>query len=228
MMVEQGGGITEPVGATRASPARLPVRKQTRLGQELYTGVGCFYATICIDRRRNLLGTVADGAVRLSAAGALLTTLINSIPAHRENWQLDSYIVMPNHLHLLLWHQLISGAAQLPTSNTRHLQRESLSTVIGSFKSAASRELRASGLIGKEPLFQRGFYDRIVRDDHDLQRIREYILTNPAAWEYDYLNPNRIGVDAFQLWLEAKEQDAVTAYRFTGDARVAPTVVQHD
>jgi putative transposase len=95
---------------------------------------------------------------------------------------------MPNHAH---------GIVVLPQAgHARPLQ-----TIVGTFKSAAARSInRLRGTPG-EPVWQRGYFERVVRSEHDLEVLREYVLNNPVAWNADPENPHRTAPPASAPWL---------------------------
>jgi hypothetical protein len=77
--------------------------------------------------------------------------------------------------------------------------------VIRSFKAAVTREVRLQSLHGNDPLWQPNYYDRVIRKDAELNRIREYVAHNPVAWLYDSENPERTANEAYErtwAWLE--------------------------
>lgn len=97
-----------------------------------------------------------------------------ALPGRFSHVDLDAFVLMPNHLH-----GLVLLRAEGP----------SLSAVIAAFKNLATRSAREKCRATIGSLWQRGFYDHIVRNERDLERIREYIETNPARWAYDGNNP---------------------------------------
>jgi len=107
---------------------------------------------------------------------------------------LDQHVVMPNHIHGLL--QL------LPIQAQGEQRGVGLSAIINQYKSAVTRcAIKESGNTGCV-LWQRGYYEHVVRDEKDLYRIREYIVTNPLRWMLDRENPQRTGADEFDAWFE--------------------------
>ena len=118
-----------------------------------------------------MFGLVENDLVFLSPLGVIARDRLVQIPEHHSTVTVDSYVVMPNHVHALL---------------RLDEQREvELGDVVATYKAAVSRAARHKGL------WQRGYHDHIVRDEHDLQRIHDYIATNPIRWALDPENPNR-------------------------------------
>jgi REP element-mobilizing transposase RayT len=107
----------------------------------------------------------------LSRLGVIARDRLLEIPRHHPSLTIDSYVVMPNHVHVVLELGESSGVE--------------LGDVVGTYKAAVSRFSSRSGL------WQRGYYDHVVRDANDLARIREYIATNPIRWALDPEHPAR-------------------------------------
>ncbi len=146
-------------------------RRRLRLNGFDYSSPGGYFVTICTHRREQLFGQCLEGEVRLAPAGLAVFASWLEIPAH-SHVELDAFVVMPNHVHGILF---LVRAGHAPP----------LQTMVGSFKSAAAREVnRVRGTPGAT-VWQRGYHDHIVRGEEDLERIREYIVTNPARWSSD-------------------------------------------
>jgi putative transposase len=128
--------------------------------------------TVCTRNRASVLASVQGEGTKLSPLGEIVRRCWLEIPGHYPTVSLDTFIVMPNHIHGIVW--LGVGAGHAPP----------LHRVVGSFKSAASR---ACG----RPLWQRSFYDRVIRNDDELRGLREYVGENPLRWALDLENPAR-------------------------------------
>ena len=151
-----------------------PVRKPNRLRGYDYSQQGCYFVTICTRGREHLLGHVAVGAdvligprVSLSKIGKTVETVIEKMPA------VQKYVVMPNHVHILLQ---ISAPEGGPMGTSAPTQAGPWS--VRYLKRAVTR---ACG----ENIWQRGYHDHIVRNDADYLRVWDYIETNPAKWRED-------------------------------------------
>jgi putative transposase len=143
-----------------------------RLRDYDYSHAGLYFVTTCVKGWRCLFGTVADDRVVLSSLGAIAQECLVSIVEHHRDVLLDSYVVMPNHVHAVVGIGEDSASA--------------LGVVVGTYKGAVSR------VSGKADLWQRGYYDHVVRDESDLARIRRYIESNPIQWAQDPENPDRV------------------------------------
>jgi REP element-mobilizing transposase RayT len=147
-----------------------PERKSPRIREYDYAA-GSYFVTVCVRSRACILGDVVDDEMRLSRVGKIVVASWRAIPAHFPSVSLDVFVVMPNHFHGIL---SLSRAGHAPP----------LPAVIGSFKGAASR---AAG----RRLWQRSFYDRVIRNESELQALRQYVVDNPLAWALDGENPAR-------------------------------------
>jgi len=180
-------------------------RRSIRLSGFDYAQAAVYFVTICTHENRCVLGRVVGDAIVLSASGEVAQACWCAIREHSPDVFLDEFALMPNHLHGLLALGVASPAKRdtpyrvdplLPSSRTvtptPALQPDSVSALMGSFKSAVTRQVnRAKGTPGA-PLWHRNYYERIVRDDKELKAVREYIRGNPIRWSLDRLNPNSL------------------------------------
>ncbi len=179
-----------------------PRRKATRFGEHDYSRAGRYFVTVCAENRRSAFGEIVNEEMRLSAVGAVAQECWRLIPNHFPSADIGEFIVMPNHIHGIV----IVGDADCrgrdacmrgtrlprrpPQSENQNANRSkmSLSKIMQGFKSAVTRTVgkrRNDHAFG----WQRSFYDRVIRDDAELNRIREYIRDNPSKWAFDRYNP---------------------------------------
>lgn len=149
-----------------------------------YSSSGIYYVTINVRDKRSLFGIVEKGRVILSASGKLAEACWRDIPYHFKNIMLGDFVTMPEHVHgLIIIEKLFSRP--VPEENSRSAMSSlspkagSLGVVIRSFKSATTKYIHEF-----DPSFewQSGYYDHIVRNFEDLQRIQNYITGNPANY----------------------------------------------
>ncbi len=163
-----------------------PRRKSIRLSGFDYSTPGCYFVTICVINRKLLLGRVADNTVELSAAGRIVDQVWSELRSLYPNMDTDSFVVMPHHVHGII--VLIDRDAS-PENATR--RPHGLGEIVRAFKSISARRLnQVRG--GAESLWQRGYFERVVRSERELERLGEYIDNNPIAWTNDPGNPERI------------------------------------
>jgi REP-associated tyrosine transposase len=124
-----------------------------------YTSAGAYFVTVSAARRGSVFGDVREGTVQLNACGHLVSEALGAIPRHHHA-ELDACVVMPDHVHAIV----LLGPG-----------RDTLSSIVGAFKARATRQAH-------HPIWQRSFYDHVIRGDADLERAREYIEKNPLRW----------------------------------------------
>jgi len=179
-------------------------RRSIRLKGYDYSQTGYYFVTICTRNRECILSNVVDGKMQLSKIGELVQIVWNDLLKRFENLELDKFTVMPNHIHGII--TIVEAGLALPNQGaassapTKDVSIR-LVDVVRAFKSIsainANRFLSRVGI----PLWQRNYYEHIIRNEESLNRVREYIGTNPLRWELDRENPQRKGEDEFDLWL---------------------------
>lgn len=153
----------------------MPVRKQNRLKRYDYSQNGAYFITICTKDKKCILShtvgaTIGRPAyVRLTEWGKMVDTSIRGIPEHYNGVHVEKYVIMPNHIHLLIVIDVPCG---------RPLVAPTVSRVVQQMKGYATK------LIGQN-IWQKSFHDHVIRKETDFQMIWQYIDTNPAKWEQD-------------------------------------------
>lgn len=164
---------------------KFPKRKSTRLKEYDYSAPGHYFVTICIQDRIEKFGTIIDDKMVLNESGKIVKNTWIEIPIHFNDIVLDRYIIMPNHIHgIIINNPVGNGHARSVNKNTKN---NNLSIIIGSFKSAATKRINQSNNLSPFK-WQKSFYDHIIRIDKSLNKIREYIINNPATWDNDEHN----------------------------------------
>ena len=147
-------------------------RRSIRLPGFDYSQAGAFFVTICANNKDCLFGQIADFRMQPNAIGIMVTECWNDLAEHYAFISLDTWAVMPNHLHGIIWFGNDNPA------------KKSLSGIVAAFKATSTSQARkAFGSSLK--LWQRGFFEHIIRDECGLFRIREYINANPVNWALD-------------------------------------------
>jgi REP element-mobilizing transposase RayT len=165
---------------------RLPERKAARLEGWDYRWAGIYFVTVCAANRRCLFGEVVGEDVELNAYGRIVDEEWRRTAEVRPDIVLGEHVVMPNHVHGLV---SIGERTVTESSIATKTRSGSLGAIIGQFKANAARRINLIRGHSKSQIWQRGYFDRIVRNDEELQSIREYIATNPARWAFDRENP---------------------------------------
>jgi len=162
-------------GATRR-------RRSLRLRGYDYRWHGAYFVTVCTRQRGRVLGEITRGTVRLNRLGRLVASSWADLPTHYRAVTLDDWIVMPDHVHGII----VLQPAVVPLATTvrthRRLLPESIGSIVGSFKAAVSRQMSSQDAARYPRLWQRGYYERIIRDGHQLDAVRAYIRANPRRY----------------------------------------------
>ena len=142
--------------------------------------------TICTQNRECLFGEIVDGAMHLNQMAEMVATVWNDLPHHYSGVDVDAFVIMPNHVH---------GIVMLSAGQPRGVAPTlSFPDVVHRFKSlTTARCRRRAAREGWPPfagrLWQRNYYEHVIRDEGEMNRVREYIVNNPADWAQDENNP---------------------------------------
>ena len=167
-------------------------RTNNRLIGYDYSQTGYYYVTICTKNRECIFGKIqntkyvgaglAPARIKLTKIGQIIDTNWRNIPNQYDNIQIDEYTIMPNHIHGILIKRATARVA--PTS--------SLGQIIGSFKSKCVIDylkcIQKNNLNKFAKIWQRSFYDHVIRNEISLHKTREYIIGNPLTWQSDIEN----------------------------------------
>ncbi|NIS78648.1 MAG: transposase [Anaerolineales bacterium] len=165
-----------------ASIQKKANRRSNRLKGYDYTQPGAYFVTVCTVDHRNIFGEIMGGDIHLNVFGRIVRVCWLWLSNHYKYVELDQWILMPNHIHGILTVSGRRGGSRTAPTNP---PRKPLGRLIGAFKTVSSKwinEIRASPGI---PLWQRNYYDRVIRNQGELDRIRQYIDDNPQNWELD-------------------------------------------
>ena len=172
-------------------------RRSIRLRGWDYTRPGTYFVTLCVQNRACLFGNIVNGHMHLNAAGMIVRKCWHDIPDHFPMVELDEYVVMPNHVHGIIAINRMGppvGAnndlplperPQQPNTGTSR----TLGSVVRGFKIGVTKWFRANTDV--QTVWQRNYYENIIRTGRDLNRIRRYISDNPRKWNLDCENPER-------------------------------------
>lgn len=169
-------------------------RRSIRLCGFDYASSAAYFVTVVAQGRECLFGNVVDGIVELNDFGRIVRDEWLGTESLRPNVFVDSFVVMPNHFHGIVWITHRRGAARCaPTGGVTRVNvaPRSLSAIVRSFKSAATKRINILRGTPGVPVWQRNYWERIVRDDAELDRIRRYVADNPRNWPTNAENPKR-------------------------------------
>ena len=184
-------------------------RRSIRLQGTDYSQAGAYFATVCTQNYECLFGSIADDKMRLNDAGRMVQMMWEEIPHRFSNALLDASIVMPNHFHgILILTDNGRGESCIrpdgdevdPQNEGDHKDRPygtlpgTLGRIVQAFKSITTHQYIHGVKQNAWPpfpgkLWQRNYYEHIIRDESSLHHIRQYIMDNPVKWEFDRENP---------------------------------------
>ena len=171
---------------------RLPNRQSFRLENHDYRSAGAYFLTICTKDRTPLLATVTDGLLNPTPAGDHVRRVWEDLPNHYRHVRLDAFVVMPNHVHGVLWLRSMDGVTDIdPRAGLKPAptKRHGLPEIIRGFKTFSSRRINQARGASGTPVWQRNYHEHVIREDESLNRIRDYVRLNPANWATDPDNP---------------------------------------
>ena len=155
----------------------LPTRKPNRIPHFDYSTPGAYFVTICTDQRKNTLCTiVGDGFPVPKPPGRIAEEYIRKIPEQYPGVTIDQYVIMPNHIHILL---------QITHSQGTGNPSPTLGNIIGWYKFQTTKAIQSAyGTVGAR-FFQRSYHDHVVRNEAGYLKIWQYIENNPILWQTD-------------------------------------------
>ena len=161
----------------------IPARKPNRLEGYDYSSAGYYFVTICTKDRREFLGLVVGAAtcrprVDLTDIGREVDVSINKIHGAYPHISVDKYVIMPNHIHMILCFAYGMEGRQVAAPTT------TLQNVIGNMKRNVSMQLGFS-------IWQKSFHDHVIRNHDDYALIWQYVDENPARWHEDCFYPKQ-------------------------------------
>jgi REP element-mobilizing transposase RayT len=176
-----------------------------------YAQAGAYFVTICTQARVCLFGEVTDGVICVNDVGGIVHEEWLRTASLRPRVTLDAFIVMPNHVHGII---VLGGRGTLQRAPTdQHAPTDgatverfgrptsnSLPTIVRLFKAATTKRINEWRGTPSAPVWQRSFYEHIIRNEAALNRIRQYILDNPARWMFDRENPLAVAAEPEDIW----------------------------
>lgn len=188
--------------------------ESTRLQTWDYSNDGAYFVTICTKNREHYFGEIKNEKLTATESAKICLQFWQDLPNHYQNCFLDEFVIMPNHVHGIIMidndaytppvetipvktiHELSlrgRGQKQKNMDEYRKFRRQmTLSKIIGRFKMQTAKKINEYQNTQGQTFWQSRFYDRIVRDSDELNRIREYIINNPLQWEMDKNNPENL------------------------------------
>jgi len=169
-------------------------RRSIRLPGFDYSQPGAYFLTICSAQRTCIFGSAEKGQVLENELGKLVRACWLEIPQHFPTTETDAFIIMPNHLHAILnirRSRLENNCSRqevfsLPTM-------DSVPTIVRTFKAAVTWQARKQQLGSGEAIWQRDYYEHVIRDENEYVDTCRYISLNPLRWDLDENHPSLLG-----------------------------------
>ncbi|MDP2857789.1 MAG: hypothetical protein Q8P50_07410 [Bacillota bacterium] len=183
-------------------------RRSIRLRGYDYSQPGAYFVTVCSEDRQCIWGDIAEGQMKRNLLGDVVLACWANLPHHFPYVELDAFVVMPNHVHGIVVITHRRGEASGPNTRTPGLAAPdatplphpdgtrpgSLGAIVQNFKSVSTRRINTMRSAPGAPVWQRNYYEHVVRNERELDRIRQYIILNPSRWAWDRQNPAAISM----------------------------------
>ncbi len=174
-------------------------RRTTRLADFDYSDSAAYFVTLVTRDRAELFGRVIVDAIHLSSIGEIVHAEWLRSSDIRQELELDEFVVMPNHLHgivIIARDSFVHSGPQSPPAGAHsraplHRPPRSLGSFISGFKATTTRLTKQSGLVPDAPIWQRNYFERVIRNEYEADRIRQYMIDNPSRWSEDPENGGR-------------------------------------
>jgi len=170
-------------------------RRSIRLKGYDYAQAGAYFVTICTWNKECLFGEIANGTSKLNKYGEMVMKCWNEISGHFFHVKTDEFIIMPNHIHGIITINNVGAQFIAPFGKTTSEKlgvinhAPTIGGVVRSFKARCTYMINQLRDTPGTPVWQRNYYERVIRDDRELYSIREYIRYNPLKWDEDEENP---------------------------------------
>jgi putative transposase len=166
-------------------------RRSIRLIGRDYSWPGTYFVTICTAERKRILGRIEDGAMRENALGQLVHKHWMAIPREFASVELDAFTVMPNHVYGLIHihRRVTADEPQYKPAQFAKPRTASIAWIVRSFKARVTREARQILKLPELTVWQRNYFERVVRTGQEHEDVYRYICENPKNWNQDEENP---------------------------------------
>ena len=179
-------------------------RRSIRLPGYDYSQPGAYYVTVCAHEKKHLFGEIIEGEMKPNQHAEVVRRVWEGLTRRYPAVQVDAFVVMPNHIHGVIVvgavrephevgaiHELPQGEYQRAVHEPPLRRRMLLPIVLGYFKMQTSKRINEMRDTPGAPVWQRNYYEHVVRNEDELGKIREYIATNPLRWVRDPENAER-------------------------------------
>jgi len=163
-----------------------------------YSAQGGYFITMCIKDRDTILGKIFNGEMHLSEYGEIVKNEFVNMGTYNKRATVDEWVIMPNHVHCIITlgatvvekiHEFSLPPTEIDIKQYRRLRRKMLIPLLeGKFKTLTSKQINILRKTPGRQTWQFDYYDHVIRDNHEYNRIQQYIINNPAKWQDDTFN----------------------------------------
>lgn len=162
-----------------------------RLKEYDYSQPGEYFVTICTKNHECMFGSIENGKMDLNERGRIVDGCWKGIPEHFSHVGLDEYIIMPNHVHgIIIINEIDMNRSRGEV--TSPLRKQTLGNIAAYFKYQSTKLINESHDTPGAKVWQRNYYDRIIRGEKELQNIQDYIANNVLTWAFETEHPENI------------------------------------
>jgi REP element-mobilizing transposase RayT len=180
-----------------AEKPTLPRRRSIRFHNFDYSQAASYFVTVCAKEKHCIFGKVVGAEMELNGLGKIVEECLLAVAGHFENAEIPVHAIMPNHLHAIVVLR-VKPSNDGPTK-TGSVQDEtfaaplaaSIPTIVRSFKSAVTRTVRMELRKPELEVWQRNYFERVIRSNDEFRKTWQYICENPARWDFDPENPQK-------------------------------------
>ena len=172
-------------------------RCSVRLKEYDYSQPGAYFVTVCTRNRESLFGEISNGSMKLNNFGKIAQECSEDLPNHSLSVRIDTFVVMPNHVHAIVFLANDGGGTACRAPTLEQFGKPipgTLGTIRRSLKAAVSRQINQLLHTPGLPIWQRNYYEHVIRKEESLDDIRQYIIENPLRWTEDEENPTNISL----------------------------------
>lgn len=190
-------GMCEAMNTPNQKTPDLHHRHSIRMNNYDYSQLGAYFITICTHQREQLFGEIVNGVVELNEFGQITREEWQRTSSVRSEIELGEFVIMPNHIHgIIMIHEPVGAYGHTPLPSAKPSTFESPSRTLGAmirgFKSTVTTQINQKRGTPGRPVWQRNYWEHIIRNEQDLSNAHAYIMHNPDQWESDELHSRGI------------------------------------
>ena len=163
-------------------------RRTIRIQGFDYSSGYAYYITLCTQDKACILGRVDQGTICLSECGKIVDNIIADLPQRYPGTNIETYVIMPNHIHLII--QLNGDVNDLQVESIKDRRKMTLPKIIGYLKMNAGKRINIMNGTEGRSVWQKNYFEHVIRNEKAYIDIFEYIYNNPFEWNEDEYYPN--------------------------------------